>query len=153
MPFVQLVRFNKVLSSAEIQLAFDTSVAVVGSGSILLILTGAISLWCVTRQTAKSTRALCTCISFESTCQLFFSPFFNVCSLEYVFNTPGRSSFAVQRDFHCWCNVLKFDQTTSEEVFYVNTSVVQSSFLLCKNFVTVRKWRDILCFKPWREVT
>lgn len=146
MLYVQVVKFNKVQSSVEMKHAFVISATAVGGGNILWILTKAISLWCVTRQTVKSTRSLCTCISFESTCQLFFPPLFNVCSLEYVFNTPGRSSFAVQRDFHCWCNVLKmFDHTTSDEVFYVNTSVVQSSFY-ARILLTVRKWRDILCF-------
>lgn len=73
--YVQVVKFNKVLFSVEIQHAFVISVTAAGTGNILWILTKGISPWCVTRQTVKSTRSLCTCISFESTCQLFFPPF------------------------------------------------------------------------------
>lgn len=78
MLYVQVVKFNKVQSSVEMKHAFVISATAVGGGNILWILTKAISLWCVTRQTVKSTRSLCTCISFESTCQLFFPPPFSM---------------------------------------------------------------------------
>lgn len=44
MLYVQVVKFNKVPSSVEIQHAFVISVTAVGGGNILLILTKAISL-------------------------------------------------------------------------------------------------------------
>lgn len=107
MQFVQVVRFNKVLSSVEIQHAFVTSVAAVGSGNTLSILTEAISQWCVTRQTAKSTRSLCTCISFESTCQLFFPPFSMYVHWNMFLILLAGLHLLFKRDFHCWCNVLQ----------------------------------------------
>lgn len=127
MLFVQPVKFNKVLSSVEMQHVFVTSVAAVGNGSILWILIEAISQWCVTRQTAKCTRymhMLWMCLPF------IFSPFFNVCSLNMVFNTTWQVFICCSKGLSLLvkCSPKMFNHMASEEVFYVNTFVVQSSF-------------------------